>query len=69
MQRLGGKAMRSSSGRELFNLAQVYRAVYALRADYDRQPVLTVPAAIAYGEFLLRSGRLYTPTGRAISAK
>lgn len=49
--------MPNSSGRDLFELAQVYRAVYALRTAYDRQPVLTVSAAVAYGELLMRTGR------------
>jgi hypothetical protein len=53
--------MRSKGGRETFELAQVYRAVYALRAAYDRQPVLSVAGAIAYGELLLRSGHQQHP--------
>ena len=48
----------SNSGRELFELAQVYRAVYALRSAYDRQPVLTVSAAVAYGEELMGADSL-----------
>jgi len=35
--------MRNSGGeRELFEVAHVYRAVYALRTAYDRKSVLTV---------------------------
>ena len=46
--------MRNSGGeRELFEVAHAYRAVYALRSAYDREPVLTVSAAIAYGELSL----------------
>jgi hypothetical protein len=61
--------MRNSGGeRELFEVAHAYRAVYALRSAYDRQPVLTVSAAIAYGELSLRMGRLRTPAEPAASA-
>jgi hypothetical protein len=55
----------NSGGRELFEVAQVYRSVYALRAAYDRQPVMTVPAAIDYGELLLRRDRLKIPADQA----
>ncbi len=44
----------SDGGRGLFEVARAYRAVYALRTDYDRQSVMTVSAAIAYGERILR---------------
>lgn len=32
-----------------------YRRVYHLRSDYDSKPVITVAAAVAYGERLARS--------------
>ena len=51
----------SDDRRELFEVARAYRAVYALRTAYDRQPVLTVSAAIAYGELMLRADRLAHP--------
>ena len=47
--------------RELFEIARAFRAVYALCGDYDRQPGLTVSAAIAYGERLLRAEPLRPP--------
>jgi len=43
--------------RQLFEKAHAYRAVYALRSAYDRAPVLTVSAAIAYDERLRRVDR------------
>ena len=61
--------MRNSGARELFEVAQVYRAVYALRTAYDCQPVLTVSAAIAYGELLLRRDRLSMPADPTASAR
>ena len=61
--------MRNDSGRGLFELAQVYRAVYELRTAYDRQAVLTVSAAIAYGELLLRRERLNIPADQAASTR
>jgi hypothetical protein len=56
-----GRTMPNDGGQALYEVAQVYRAVYALRTAYDRQPVLTVSAAVAYGELLLRMG------GRSLS--
>jgi hypothetical protein len=35
-----------------------YRRVYHLRSDYDSKPVLTVAAAVAYGEQLTQAGRI-----------
>ena len=62
--------MRNSGDeRELFEVAHAYRAVYALRSAYDRKPVLTVSAAIAYGELSLRTDRLRTPAEPAASAR
>jgi hypothetical protein len=62
--------MRNSGGeRQLFEMAHVYRAVYALRSAYDRQPVLTVTAAIAYGERILRMDRLPMPADPAASGR
>jgi hypothetical protein len=62
--------MTDSGGeRELFEVARTYRAVYALRSRDDRLPVLTVSAAIAYGETLLRADRLRMPSGPAVSAR
>lgn len=62
--------MGNSDGRrELFEVARTYRAVYALRRGYDRQPVLTVSAAIAYGERMLRADRLRMPAHPATSAR
>jgi hypothetical protein len=52
------RQVMSNSERELFELAQVYRAVYALRSAYDRQPVLRVSAAIAYGKELMGADSL-----------
>ncbi len=67
---IGRQAMRNSGGeRELFEVAHAYRAVYALRTDYDRQSVLTVSAAIAYGELTLRMDRLRTPADPKVSAR
>lgn len=59
----------SDGGRELFEVASAYRAVYALRTAYDRQPILTITAAIAYGELMLRTDRLRMPAGPAVSAR
>lgn len=56
-------------GREVFEVARAYRAVYALRTAYDRQPVLNLSAAIAYGETLLRADRLHMPSGPALPAR
>ena len=62
--------MGTSDGRrDLFEVARTYRAVYALRTAYDRQPVLTVSAAIAYGERMLRADRLRMPADSAASAR
>ena len=62
--------MRNSGGeRQLFEMAHAYRAVYALRSAYDRTPVLTVSAAIAYGERLRRIDRLRAPADPAASAR
>lgn len=36
----------------------VYRRVYHLRSDYDSKPVLTVAAAVAYGEQLMHTSRI-----------
>ena len=62
--------MRNSGAeRELFEVAHAYRAVYALRSVYDRRPVLTVSAAIAYGELTLRLERLRVPADPTLSAR
>ena len=62
--------MRNSGGeRELFEVAHAYRAVYALRTAYERQSVLTVSAAIAYGELILRMDRLRLSADPAPSAR
>jgi len=62
--------MRNCGGeREPFEVAHAYRAVYALRSAYDREPVLTVSAAIAYGELSLRMDRLRTLAEPAASAR
>ena len=45
----------------VFEMAHADRAVYALRSAYDRQPVLTVTATIAYSERILRMDRLPMP--------
>ena len=66
----GRQVMRNCGGeRELFEVAHAYRAVYALRSAYDREPVLTVSAAIAYGELSLRMDRLRTLAEPAASAR
>jgi len=59
----------SDGGREVFEVVRAYRAVYALRTAYDRQPILTVSAAIAYGELMLRADRLRMPVAPAVSAR
>ena len=59
----------SDGGREVFEVVRAYRAVYALRTAYDRQPILTVSAAIAYGELSLRMDRLRTLAEPAASAR
>jgi hypothetical protein len=46
---------------ELLERLVAYRRVYHLRSEYDVTPLLTVSAAIAHGEQLLRAGRR-TPT-------
>ena len=62
--------MRDSGGeRQLFEMAHAYRAVYALRSAYDRMPVLTVSAAIAYGERLRGMGRVQAPADPAASPR
>ena len=62
--------MPNSGGeRELFGVAHAYRAVYALRTDYDRQPILTVSAAIAYGELTLSFSSCPAPPGRSLSGR
>ena len=62
--------MGNSDGRrELFEVARAYRAVYDLRTAFDRQPVLTVSAAIAYGELMLRADRPRMPADPAASAR
>jgi len=62
--------MRNSGGeRELFEVAHAYRAVYALRTAYDRKSVLTVSAAIAYGELALRVERMRMPADPTASAR
>ena len=43
---------------ELLERLVLLRAWYRLRSAYDRDPVLCVEAAIAYGESLLRHTRL-----------
>jgi len=59
----------SDRGRDVFEVARAYRAVYALRSAYDRQPVLTVSAAIAYGALMLRRDGPRMPAGPAVSAR
>jgi hypothetical protein len=44
----------------------VYRRVYHLRSDYDSKPVLTVAAAVTYGEQLMRIARTVPPAPRAV---
>jgi hypothetical protein len=43
--------------REAFERLWVYRQVYAYRSPYDSEPVLSIEAAVAYGELLLRLNR------------
>lgn len=43
--------------RELLERLCMYRRLYARRSRYDCEPILTVHAAIAYGEALLRHAR------------
>ena len=49
--------------RELFEQLWLYRQIYHLRGGYDSDPVLSVAAAIALGERLMRS-----PLGRIVPA-
>jgi hypothetical protein len=49
--------------RERSNLLErlvVYRRVYHLRSDDDSKPILTVEAAVAYGEQLMHTSRTAT---------
>lgn len=39
-----------------------YRHVYHLRSDFDAKPVLSVAAAVSYGELLMRA----THSARAV---
>jgi hypothetical protein len=45
--------------RDAFERLWIYRQVYAYRSPYDSDPVLSVDAAVAYGELLLRLSRSY----------
>ena len=40
----------------------IYRRAYALRSQYDSEPLLSVKAAIAYGERTMRSARAIDAT-------
>jgi hypothetical protein len=43
---------------DLLERLVVYRRVYHLRSDYDARPLLSVRAAMAHGERILRAARL-----------
>ena len=43
---------------DLLERLVAYRRAYHLRSDYDAKPLLSVRAAIALGERLMRAGRL-----------
>ena len=43
---------------DLLERLVVLRRVYHLRSDYDTRPLLSVRAAIAHGERLMRAGRV-----------
>lgn len=51
--------------RELLERLVVLRRVYGLRSGYDRRPLLSVRAAIAHGERLMRDARLASTTAPA----
>jgi hypothetical protein len=43
--------------RELLERLCVYRRLYQLKSEYDSEPGMSVVAAIAYGEALMRHAR------------
>jgi hypothetical protein len=43
---------------DLLERLVVYRRVYHLRSDYDARPLLSVRAAMAHGERMMRASRL-----------
>jgi len=47
---------------DLLERLMAYRRAYALRSRYDSAPVLTVDAAIAYGEQTKRAARAQDAT-------
>jgi hypothetical protein len=50
---------------DLLERLVIYRRAYALRSRYDSEPVLSVKAAIAYGERTMRTARAIDATARA----
>lgn len=48
----------------MFEQLLLLRRVYHRRSDYDREPTLSVPAAIEYGELRMRLSRLAHAHGR-----
>jgi len=49
---------------DLLERLVIYRRAYALRSRYDSEPVLTIEAAIAYGERAKRTARAIHATAR-----
>lgn len=47
---------------DLLERLVTYRRAYHLRSDYDAKPLLSVRAAIAHGERLMRAVRLAAVT-------
>lgn len=50
--------MSARQGAAMFERLLVLRDCYPLRSDYDRRPVLSVEAAIDYGEWRMRLARI-----------
>jgi hypothetical protein len=42
----------------------IYRRAYALRSEYDSEPVLSVKAAIAYAQRTMRAARTIDATAQ-----
>ena len=48
---------RQENDRELLERLCVYRRLYQMKSGYDSEPSMTVLAAVAYGEALMRFAR------------
>jgi len=42
----------------------IFRRAYALRSQFDSEPVLSIKAAIAFGERIMRAARVIDATAR-----